>query len=179
MLLDVLPPYMEMPFVFFGHSLGALMCFELARQLRRQGRPGPLHLFIAGRKAPQIRRREASISDLPDDAFIEELRAFQGTPEEVLRNSELMHLFLPLLRADFAIYESYIYTPEAPLKCSISAFGGIDDCKVGMSDLLAWKDQTASAFTLRMFLGDHFFLSSSETALLQTLSRELDSLLWP
>lgn len=176
-LLDVLAPYMEIPFAFFGHSLGALVCFELARQLRRQNRQEPRHLFAAGRKAPQIYTREALISNLPDDAFIEELRAFQGTPEEVLCNTELMHLFLPLLRSDFAIYESYIYTSEAPLACSISAFGGIDDCKVDLGDLLAWKDQTASAFTLRLFCGDHFFLSSSEHALWQVLSEELNALL--
>ncbi|HEU5379573.1 MAG TPA: thioesterase domain-containing protein [Ktedonobacteraceae bacterium] len=176
-LVDVFVPYMDMPFAFFGYSLGALIGFELARQLRSQKRAGLLHLFVAGRKAPQILRREAPMSVLSDEAFIEVLRTFQGTPEEVLRNTELMRLFLPLLRADFAIYESYTYTAEAPLECAISAFGGIDDCKVAMSDLLAWKDQTIDAFTLRMFPGDHFFLSGNETALLQLVSRELNALL--
>lgn len=176
-LVEVLLPYLDVPFVVFGHSLGALIGFELAREFRRQNRSGLLHFFASGRKAPQIPRLEPAICELPDDEFIKEIRCFNGTPEAVLQNAELMRFYLPLLRADFSMYETYSYSPEAPLDCPITAFGGTRDCKVSRRDLMLWSDQTANTFALRLFQGDHFFVSSAQMALLKALSRELSSLL--
>jgi medium-chain acyl-[acyl-carrier-protein] hydrolase len=177
-LTQVLRPYLNPPFAFFGHSLGALVGFELARHLRRQRESEPLHLFVSGHRAPQMPDPDPPIHQLPESAFIAELRRLNGTPEEVLQNKELMELMIPLLRADFAIHETYVYTPEAPLVCPISAFGGLQDDKVSRDNLVAWRDQTDGAFTLRMFPGDHFFLHSAQIQLLQAVSRDLTLLLY-
>lgn len=172
-LVQAIRPCLNLPFAFFGHSMGATINFELTRQLRKRNDLGPVHLFVSGSRAPQIPRRDPPIHQLPEAEFVEELRGFNGTPEAVLQNTELMQLFLPILRADFAVHEMYVYTADAPLDCSISAFGGLQDDEVSHDDLVAWRDQTRSAFTLRMFPGDHFFLHSARTLLLQALSQDL------
>lgn len=172
-LARVLLPYLDLPFAFFGHSMGALVSFELARQLRRQQSPSPLHLFVSSRRAPQLPNPYSSIHHLPDAAFIKELYRYNGTPQAVLEDPELRLLFLPLLRADLAVNETHVYTPEAPLNCSISAFGGLEDREASRNELDAWRVQTSKTFTLRMFPGDHFFLKKERDALLQVISQDL------
>ena len=175
-LAEALQPYLNMSFAFFGHSVGALVSFELARCLRRSGL-GPAHLFVSGHGAPQRPNSKPFIHELPETEFMEELRRFNGTPEEVLQSSEWMQLLIPLLRADFAINGTYAYTHEAPLDCSIAAFGGLHDAIVSCEDIAAWREQTRKAFTLRLFPGDHFFLHSARVMLLQIISRDLRQLL--
>ena len=176
-LAQAMRPYLGKPFVFFGHSMGAAISFELARQLRRQGDPGPLYLFVSGSHAPQVPDPNPPIHHLPEAEFMEELRRLNGTPETVLRNAELMQLLLPLLRADLALHETYVYVPDDPLDCPISAFGGLKDQQVCRDDLAAWRDQTYGAFTLHMLPGDHFFLRSARGFLLRAISQELVSIL--
>jgi len=161
------------PFAFFGHSMGALISFELARQVRRRSGLSPVHLFVSGHRAPQIPDLNLPIHHLPEVAFIEKLRCLNGTPESVLQNAELMQLVLPILKADFAICEKYIYSTEEPLDCPISAFGGLQDYKVSHDHLAAWHTQTSGCFTLGMFPGNHFFVQSARMQLLQAISQDL------
>jgi medium-chain acyl-[acyl-carrier-protein] hydrolase len=172
-LAQVLRPYLNIPFAFFGHSMGALISFELARQLRAQQEPGPVHLFISGRRAPQIRDRNPLIHTLPEPEFLEELRRLNGTPQVVLDNAELMQLFLPILRADFSICGTYTYLSEPPLDCSISAFGGIEDTGETSDLIESWSVQTRSCFSIQMLPGDHFFVYTSQQILLEMLAHEL------
>ena len=172
-LARALDPLLDKPFAFFGHSLGALIGFELARQIRRQYGLIPVRLFASAGCAPQIPHRALPIHTLPDNQFLAELRRLNGTPRELLDHEELMEVMLPILRADFALYETYLYSTEPPLSCPISAFGGLQDRRVSASDLEAWRSQTSASFSLRMFPGDHFFLK--EPLLLQVLSQELQS----
>lgn len=172
-LRAALQPYLNLPFALFGHSMGALLSYELTRQLRQAAEPLPRHLFISGWHAPHLPERRAPIHQLPEPAFVEELRDFNGTPEGVLQNAELRELFLPILRADFAITETYLYTPETPLPCPISAFGGLQDQTVSREELAAWRSQTHENFMLRLLPGDHFFLNSARPMLLQALAQDL------
>jgi medium-chain acyl-[acyl-carrier-protein] hydrolase len=172
-LAQALEPLLDKPFAFFGHSLGALVGFELARRLRRQNGVQPVHLFVSADRAPQIAHRDRPIHTLPEGEFLVELRRLNGIPGKVLEEVELMQIMLPILRADFAVYETYVYSTEPPLNCPISAFGGLQDHRVSRSDLEAWSDQSSGSFSLRMFPGDHFFLNSTQPLLLQMLSQEL------
>ena len=166
-------PYLDMPFAFFGHSMGAMIGFEFARYLRQRERLGPAHLFVSGCRAPQRFDFDSPIHDLPEPKFIEELRLLEGTPDKVLQHPELMELLIPVLRADFEMVETYSYTPEAPLDCPISAFGGLQDDEVSREDIEAWQQQTRSAFVARMFPGGHFFLHSNRAILLRMLAEDL------
>lgn len=138
---------------------------------------GPLQLFVSAQRAPQFPDPEPPVHALPDNEFIEELRNLNGTPTEILQNAEVLEITLPLLRADFAICETYRYIPGEPLLCPIFACGGIDDEKIDNEKISGWREQTRGSFMLRMFPGDHFFLHSSQAALLQALSHQLLSLL--
>ena len=175
-MAKVLVPHLDKPFAFFGHSLGALISFELARHLLSRYNRHPVHLFVSGRCAPQIPDPDPPIHHLSQPEFVEELRKLNGTPNDVLKHPELMNMLMPVLRADFEICETYVYSGNGRLNCPISAFGGLGDSEVLRENLEGWKTQTSSTFTLRMFPGDHFFLHTAESFLLQELSRNLSNL---
>jgi medium-chain acyl-[acyl-carrier-protein] hydrolase len=170
---EALLPYLDRPFALFGHSMGALACFELARLLRRHHGLQPVRLIASGHPAPHVPDREPPIHALPEPEFVAKLRALGGTPEEVLANAELRALILPILRADFSACETYTYEPEAPLDCPISAYGGLEDREVPSEELSAWRSQTSGLFTSRLFPGNHFFIHSAQPLLLRSIARDL------
>lgn len=175
-LAEVLQPLLDLPYVFFGHSLGSLVAFELARELRRRGAALPLHLFASGRRAPHLPAREEPIHQLPEPEFIVKLRELNGTPEEVLQHAELMRLIVPILRADFGVNENYEFTPEPPFDFGISAFGGLSDKDVTKEDLGAWGDHTRGRFRQRMLPGDHFFLHAGKDLIAEAMARDVADL---
>lgn len=170
-LADAVAAQLVPPFAIYGHSLGAFLGFAFARELRRRGLPGPVHLFASGRQAPQI-PRPAAPGELSDDELRAQLRELGGTPDEVLREPELMALILPVLRADLAINASPI-DDEPPLPCPITALGGIGDRAVSPDGLEAWRDQTTAAFEREMFAGGHFFPWSAQAEVLGSVARRL------
>jgi medium-chain acyl-[acyl-carrier-protein] hydrolase len=161
--------YLDKPFFFFGHSMGAIIAFELARRLRREVGLGPSRLLVSGCRAPQLPNTDPKRHQLPDREFLEELEHLNGTPKEVLAHPEMVQYLLPTLRGDFEAIEKYVYSPAPPLTCPISAFGGTDDPEVKAEQLEAWRDQTTSGFTLRMFSGNHFFIHDAEELLLRVV----------
>jgi medium-chain acyl-[acyl-carrier-protein] hydrolase len=169
-------PYLDRPFAFFGHSMGALVGFELARLLRERGGPAPAHLFVSGCRAPQLPGNLPVTYDLPDVEFIEYLRSLNGTPAEVFDHPELLELLLPLLRADFTVVETYRYRPGPALDCPVTAFGGARDLKVSQAKTEAWGVQTSGAFDARIMPGGHFFLNDSQTRalILKVIAAELE-----
>lgn len=171
-LLPALRPLLDRPFALFGHSMGALLGFELARMLHHEGR-SPAQLFVSAHRAPQLPDTEEPLHALPEPELIEQLRKLNGTPPEILAHAELLELMLPVLRADFAACETYAYAPGPPLACPLTAFGGLRDPHVPREALAAWQTQTSGPFALRMFPGDHFFLSSDQQQLLAAIARDL------
>lgn len=172
-MVPALLPGLDRPFALFGHSMGALISFELARHLRRGYGLSPVHLVVSGRQAPQLPPLRAPLHPLPDLEFMAALGRLGGTPEAVLQNVEMMQLLLPLLRADFTLSETYVYTSEGPLDCSISAFGGIQDQLVNYGGLAAWGDQTCGIFKLRMMPGNHFFLNDARALIWSAILEDL------
>ncbi|MDX6695727.1 MAG: hypothetical protein QOF02_3330 [Blastocatellia bacterium] len=170
---QALRPRLDKPCAFFGHSMGATIGLELARYVRSEWQVEPLHLFVSGSRAPQARSREPATYDLPEAEFLEELRRLKGTPAEILDHPELMRLMAPVLRADFALAQTYLYKTAAPLSCPITAFGGLADKAVTERQLQAWQAQTIARFSLRMIRGDHFFIHESQTLLLAAIAKEL------
>ena len=146
------------PFAFFGHSLGAWVAFELARLLRRQGKSGPVHLFVSSHRAPQLPFPRPPIHTLPQAQLIAELKAWNGIPEEILADQEVLDFFLPILRADLTIAETAVYHPEPPLAVPLTALGGEEDSLVSQDELDLWRSQTSRNFEMVSFVGDHFYL---------------------
>ena len=164
-------PYLDKPFAFFGHSMGALISFELARYLVKTASLSPFHLFISGYGLSQGKKPQSLISNLPEAIFIEEIRRLNGTPQAVLEDEELMQLLLPILRADFSILETHIYQDFHPLTCPITVFGGLDDDRTTEEELQSWSQATQESFSLNMFPGDHFFIHSEESNILPIINK--------
>lgn len=167
-------PHLDGPFAVFGHSMGAVIAFEITRHLRREYGASPAHLFVSGHRAPQINggpRRQTY--DLPEPQFIRVLHDLNGTGREVLRHPELLELMLPLLRADFQVCETYTFTPGPPLDCPLTALGGVQDTDVTQEYLDLWGEQTTGRFNAQMLPGDHFFIRSEQAHLLRIVSKEL------
>lgn len=173
-LWEAFQPFLQAPVAFFGHSLGALIAFEFARQL--QARNIPLaHLFVAGATAPQLPYPEPPIRHLPDREFMAEVRQrYEALPEEILRDEKMVAVFLPALRADFTMAETYQIFDGPLLECGISAFGGDQDGSVAVHELAAWRERTGSTFKFSMFPGGHFFVDSARESVIKVVAAGLE-----
>jgi medium-chain acyl-[acyl-carrier-protein] hydrolase len=165
--------YLNRPFAFFGHSMGAMVCFELARALRRDHGLEPGHLFLSAFAELQ-QPRLPSLHQLPDPQFVEQFQQrFQGLPDEVLADKELLAYYLPTLRADFTLVETYRYCADEPFACPITVMGGLQDSIVKRSSLVAWRQHTSNLFLLRMFPGGHLYIQSAQESLLAYIAQAL------
>lgn len=165
------------PFAFFGHSLGALVAYALAVRLAEAARPGPVRLFAAGCRAPHLPDPDPPVHFLPEAEFRAELVRLGGTPPEILAHAELMELFLPVLRADFELNETYRAEPLVPLDCPLTLIGGESDSKARPSDVEAWREATRSEARIEWLREGHFFLNTSRHALRDIIVRDLEPLL--
>jgi medium-chain acyl-[acyl-carrier-protein] hydrolase len=173
-LVDGLSRHLDRPFALFGHSMGALVAFEVIRRLRPVGLE-PVHFFASGHKAAHVRtKRTPDLHCLPDDEFVAAVGRLNGIPTEILENAEFMEMILPSLRTDFRAAETYDFRPGAPLRCPISAYGGLDDDEVIHEEIEAWGRHTSGPFRVQMFPGDHFFVESSRRSVLDAIRAALD-----
>lgn len=173
-LIDILAPLIEAqldrPYVLFGHSMGALIGFELARALRRRGAPPPACMVVSGRRAPQLPDPDAPLHQLADVPFVRSMiRRYNGIPRAILEDIELLRLFLPTLRADFELIETYQYADEPPLACPIAIFGGKADERASLVELEAWEAQSVSPLGTRQIPGDHFYLQNARAELVSAI----------
>jgi len=161
--------YLDLPSVFFGHSLGGLVSHRLLVELVKQGL-SPVELFVvSGRPAPSDENLYYDrISHLSDVEFLDKLPEYGGTPEIFLSNSEMMKLYLPILRSDFVLSESE-QEDLRPLPCPIAVFSGIDD-RMPQEKLKLWERETSNSCEIHMFAGDHFFINQNKKAVLSKLS---------
>ena len=172
-LSDALVPFLDKPYAFFGHSLGALIAFDLARVLRNHGLQQPALLMVSGQNAPQVKSNLPTRLQLSDEEFIQVIRECKGTPEAILQNDMILEFLLPRLRADNMVYENYLYEEQEPLDCRIVAFYGQEDSRVDDTNPSEWHVHTGQSFQYYRFPGDHFFLHDHEEALLQHICNEL------
>jgi len=170
---SALLPLFDLPFAFFGHSMGALLAFEIARRLQKAGRPGPDLLIASAAVAPQVPTTSISYN-LPASQLIDELRRLEGTPREVLDDAELIALVLPLIRADFQVVETYRFDPGPPLECPIVAMGGSEDPHVSPEQLETWCQLTNGEFARYLMSGGHFYVLHTAQIVVQAALHYID-----
>jgi medium-chain acyl-[acyl-carrier-protein] hydrolase len=174
---EILNSLTEKPFALFGHSMGALVAYELSKQLEKNHQLSPLILFVSGHNAPHIPDRADPIHHLEESDFLDRIRKLNGTPEEILRDKELVDLLLPILRADFKLSETYEWELGKMLSCPIIACGGLQDEYLDKNGLDAWGDLTEHGSSIRFFPGDHFYLNQNRHSLLQVIAQELNKVI--
>ncbi|MEU8324789.1 alpha/beta fold hydrolase [Nonomuraea sp. NPDC048881] len=167
-LSEAIEPYTDRPFALFGHSMGAVVAWETARRFP------PAVLFVSGRRAPHLPTRRRRFTDLSEDELLSELGKLNGTPSEVMDQRSLLEVFLPGLRADFELNESYTPLPGPRPDCPISALTGDADPEVDPDEISAWADATGGGFTLRVFGGDHFYLKGPRPEVLTAVQEDLN-----
>jgi surfactin synthase thioesterase subunit len=162
-------------YAFFGHSLGAILAYEVAQRLRAMGVPSPERLVVSARRGAMVPHNGKAAGQLPDAEFKARLLELKGTPREFIENPDLVELLLPRVRKDFLLDETYVPKPGyEPLDCPISAFGGSEDVDVPEADLRAWSGQTKAGFDMKIFEGgDHFFIQTRRAELLAAIARLL------
>ncbi len=168
-------PLFDVPVYFFGHSMGAVIAFELTRALRRASRSVPAHLFVSGRCAAHLSDPFPGLSGLPREEFIQAVRRFGGTPAEVFAHPELMDLVVPVMRADFELHESYRYRHELPLDIPMTAFGGMEDEAAPAASVEQWSAHTTATFQSCLLPGGHFFVNSARPVLLAEIAATLEA----
>lgn len=163
----------RVPFVFYGHSLGALLAFEVCRRARRLGLRRPAMLFASGRQAPHCPVRRRPVAQIDDDEFLAELRTLKGTPPTVLDNAELMQFLLPLIRADFALLDSWRFEHDEPLDLPIVIMNGRADEHAAPEGAAQWARWTRAGSEMLSYEGGHFFLQEQERAVVRDVAERL------
>lgn len=167
LLAEAMP--LDLPFAFFGHSLGGVVGFEVARQLHERGRPAPQHLFVSACPAPQLCLRDRSRATLSDAELLRTLQNFGATPKEILEHPDYRQMVLSVLRADFNLIDSYVAPEGTELLFPITAYAGADDPHIHPERILAWERWALPGFACRSFEGDHFYLNHHRAALIDDL----------
>lgn len=176
-VIAAIEPWLDRPFGFYGHSMGALIAYEVARALRRQRRDLPVVLFAAARRAPHLAKEKPHVHHMDDASLTEVIRRLNGTAASIINDQRVMSHYLPTIRADFALFENYRYVPESPLSCSIVALGGTSDAEQSQEELALWRKHTSGHFEVRLFPGGHFFHRARAKELLSFLHSRLEDAL--
>ncbi|WP_330301266.1 thioesterase II family protein [Streptomyces sp. NBC_00503] len=170
-ITGALSAYRDKPLALFGHSMGAIIGFEIAQRLEEQG-DGPVELFASGRRAPSTSRGERWHA-VGDAELVAEIKSHRAAGSELLDDPEMRALLLPTIRADYKAVETYVHRPGATVHCPVTAFTGDRDPKVTVEEALAWRRHTTGAFHSEVFTGGHFYLSDHQDAVLRTVSARL------
>jgi len=167
-IVEAMIDFQDKPYAFFGHSMGTLISFEVTRKLRLLNMRQPDILFVSSGKAPHIQPRRM-LHKLSDECFLLKINELGGIPDIILENQDLINLYLPILRADFKMIETYQYTDSQPLDINIVAYGGRLDREVRYQDIAAWEGYSVKPFSIHVYEGDHFYLRNHREVLLQDM----------
>lgn len=165
------------PYALFGYSMGGLVVYELYRKMVKMGYPKPLHLFISARAAPSA--DIVRLHHLPDKAFIDQLLTLDGMQKELYENKEMLRYFLPIIRADLRIHETYLFNAERPMiDCDLSVFYGHKDNSVSKQGIMEWSNFAARNCRFYEFPGGHFFIREQESKIADLITSVLTSRQW-
>jgi medium-chain acyl-[acyl-carrier-protein] hydrolase len=170
-------PFIDRPYAIFGHSMGALLSFEITKVLQSQKKRPPEILFLSAHRAAHLPRKRDPLHALPDSQFIESLKQYGGFPEEILNNQEFIDFILPTMRSDMTLCDLYTFKQsETPIMTPLEMYAGEDDREAGPSEMSAWSEHTSSESNLTTFKGGHFFLRTHSQEVLEKIAFRIGQL---
>lgn len=167
----------DTPYAFYGHSMGSLIIYELTHRIIELNAEPPVHIFFSGKKAPHLFKIDKRISHLPDNEFIQEIIKLGGTPKEIADNQELLHFFLPILRADFQLVETYKYVEKNKFDFDITIINGNKD-DLTLQEIIGWQEHTSKRTFFHMLEGDHFFINGKEKGITSIINNTLNQYIY-
>lgn len=176
LLVENFKPFTDLPYVFFGHSLGSRIAFGLMKSMERLGFPLPVHFIASGSRAPHIEADRDSVLHMNDVQFKEYLRDLGGTPPEILENQEFLDLLMPILKADFRLSETCVFSPNCAYDCPISVFTGVEDTDISEEQLAGWQQFFQHKMALTRFSGGHFFIDEHRSSVVAEVNQVLNLL---
>ncbi|MGW7004369.1 thioesterase II family protein [Streptomyces sp. NPDC054933] len=171
---EVLRPWLDRPVAFFGHSMGALLAFEVALRAEKKLGTSPIRLFASGRRAPSTLRNE-TVHQRDDEGILAELKLMSGTDARILGEDEILRVILPAIRSDYKAVETYQAEPGAVVTCPVDVLVGDDDPKTTIEEARAWQEHTTADFDLRVFSGGHFFLAHHQDEIVTLMADRIAS----
>lgn len=159
-IITAIKPYLDIPFAFVGHSMGGILCYELTRQLIKDNIAVPEAIFISGTVPPHILKQSEKIYDMPEKEFLKRLVGYDNINPKMFEFKEFYEYFLPTLRADFKLVETYEIEKKESLPCSITVFGGDNDPFVPLKYLKEWNDYSEKNLKIEVFKGNHFYITN-------------------
>lgn len=176
-LFTAISPFLNIPYVFIGHSLGAIVSYSLINKLRLAGHKEPLLFIPSARHGPKLPERNKQLHNLSDSEIIQNLKRYDGLPDGLLDSPEMASIYLPRIRADFSVTENYRFQNELPFDCPILAIGGDRDKAVNINELTAWGAHTTTQFSCKQFSGGHFFIFEQQSRVVSYIMDEVNLLL--
>jgi medium-chain acyl-[acyl-carrier-protein] hydrolase len=174
-IVDALVPLQDKEFAIFGYSLGALIAFEVCRELRKNNLAMPVHLFVAAMRAPQSPGVHPPLSHLPDDIFVQQIEHYYQPQNDAWNTLELRELFLPVLKDDFVLADNYTYKDENPLPCPIDVFAGAEDKGAPPELTRRWSEQTSNIMDYHLYPGGHFFIDNALSDIQKVIKEKLEA----
>lgn len=171
-MFNFIRPLIEDPYVFYGHSMGALTSLLLTRKIRKEGLRMPSQLFVSGHGGPAANDNKTVRHNLSEKELLNELSALDGMPDEAAMDENLISFFLPIIRSDFRAIETFTYTPDEKLNLPITCMIGSQE-QINMEKAKAWEAETLIPVDIRQFPGKHFFIYNCSQEIMNLIVKKL------
>lgn len=169
-----LKPIFDEPFALFGHSMGALLAFELSRRVHAERGVWPIHLFLSARRPPHLGPIHPNFHSLPMGSFVSHVQGwYDAFPQMVLDRPGLLEPFMPTLRADMRLLETYEWQQGPPMACPVTVFGGLHDRAVPVGSLKGWQQHSSEPVKVKVFSGRHFYLRDDDRDVVNAIGKVL------
>lgn len=165
---------LDLPFYIYGHSFGALLGFEFARNLLIDCGLSPENLFVASHRAPNLPSERPPLASLGDNELIDTIISYGFLPSEMLKHRDFLLQTVSTLKTDLRLCDNYVFVDQPKLSCEVIAFAGLNDNMLDIDEMFKWQNTTLGGFRFQKFPGGHMFQEDFQTMLLDFIKETVE-----